>query len=181
MEQIAEIAEEEGITEAPTIAEKIKKIYKYVNNRNNVSFATTSNIYYEYGSIDRSKWKTDWIAEAYFTIENRSGDCYSYYSLSKAFFEYFGIENKGVKRGTGYDGYKESHGTHFWSVVKIDDGSWYFYDATRLAGKFNDGTNNSCLITEKKLKSYIGSNGETYFYHMDPNTDLPEISDKELK
>ena len=32
---------------------------------------------------------------------------------------------------------------------------WYFFDATRYAGKFSLGGNNGCLLTLDQLKSYV--------------------------
>lgn len=174
MQLIEEKADELGITKEMTTAAKIKKIYSYVNNKNTIMFTDESNI----PNINRSNWETDWIEEAVRTLETEEGDCYSYYALSKAFFEYFGIENVGIKRSENYPGAVDD-GTHFWSAVKVEQ-SWYYYDATRLAGEFEDGTNNACLITEKKLKSYKGSNGEDFFYNMTKPAGFPTIATKEL-
>jgi hypothetical protein len=58
-------------------------------------------------------------------------------------------------------------------VVNIgtkDDPKWYYYDATRLAGEFADGTSNSCLITLAKLETYVTSKGEEGFYHFTPKS-----------
>jgi len=84
----------------------------------------------------------------------------------------------GIRRAENYEGCEED-GTHFWSVVKVEEG-WYYYDATRLAGSFNDDTKNACLITEAKLKSYVGSKGETYFYNMVKTVGFPTVATKEL-
>ena len=129
---------------------------------------------------DTAIWMTwsDWTEEAVRTLESEEGDCYSYYSLSKAFFEYFGIENVGIRRSENYEDAEED-GTHFWCVVNVEEG-WYYYDATRLAGTFDDGSRNACLITEAKLKSYRGSHGEDYFYKMIKPVGFPQISTKEL-
>lgn len=174
MELIAQKASELGITKDMSKTEQVKKIYAYVNSKDTIYFTDESNI----PDIDRDSWESDWTEEAVRTLESEEGDCYSYYSLSKAFFEYFGIENVGIRRSENYEG-AEDDGTHFWSVVKVENG-WYYYDATRLAGTFNDGSRNACLITESKLKSYRGSHGEDYFYNMIKPAGFPQISTKEI-
>ena len=174
MELIAEKAEELGITKSMSKTEQVKKIYAYVNSKETIYFTDESNI----PDINRDSWESDWMEEAVRTLESEQGDCYSYYSLSKAFFEYFGIENIGIRRAENYEGADED-GTHFWSVVKVE-GGWYYYDATRLAGSFNDGTRNACLITEAKLKSYRTSKGEDTFYKMTKPAGFPAIATKEI-
>jgi len=167
---IADKAEELGITSDMSKTEKVRKIYKYVNNDVIWSGGDgESNI----PNINRDAWESDWTEEAVRTLERERGDCYSYYSLSKAFFEYFGIENIGIRRAESYAG--EAHeSTHFWSVVKVEDG-WYYYDSTRLKHGF-ELADNACLITEKQLKSY---EGDDTFYKMSKQG-IPAISTKEL-
>ncbi len=171
-----------GITKQMTKVEQVRKIYEFVNspgkgkNDANIYFNDQSNT----GS-DRSDWNTDkkWIQEATLTLQNMKGDCYSYYAVSKAFFAYFGIENVGVQRSAS----SNESGTHFWSIVNVGTQSepqWYYYDSTRLAGKFSDGTNNACLITQEKLNSYKTSAGGTQFYKMDSSGKYPTVSTKPL-
>ena len=174
MELIAELSEDLHINANMSKEAQVRAIYKYVNSKNAIQFEDVSNI----PNINRNRWETDWVEEAIRTIESGYGDCYSYYSLSKAFFEYWGIENRGRKRAEGYEGSAED-GTHFWSVVKVEQG-WYYYDATSLRGSFSDGSKSACLITEEKLKSYVGSNGEDFFYRMTKPVGFPNISTKEL-
>lgn len=176
MELIAAKAEELGITKDMKKSEQVRKIYAYVHDEVKWSGGVgESNI----PNIDRNKWETDWIEEAVRTLELEEegaceGDCYSYYSLSKAFFEYFGIENRGIKRSENYEGAKDD-GTHFWSVVKVENG-WYYYDATRLKHGFTEA-DNACLLTEKQLNSY---EGDDTFYRMSKPANFPTISIKEF-
>ncbi len=166
-----------GANENSTTKQKVQAIYSYVNNKSNVAFVNTSNT----PNINRNNWETDWVEEAHRTLAKNQGDCYSYYSLSKAFFEYFGIENVGIQRDN--TNIPSGEGTHFWSVVNIgtaEEKAWYYYDATRLSGKFSDGTNNGCLMTLNKIRSYepSSSSGITYdFYQFDPS-DYPTVSTK---
>ena len=158
MALVAEKADELGITFEMTKKEQVIKIYSYVNNKKTIEFTNESNI----PDIDRRNWEIDWVEEAIRAFDTEEGDCYTYYSLSKAFFEYFGIRNEGLQRSPE----SEEEGTHFWSIVEVEEG-WYYYDATRLAGKFSDGTRNACLITQSKLDSYETSKGGKEFYLLD--------------
>ena len=171
MDKIAAKAAELGITSSMTAEEQVKRIFNYVNsptkskNNANVIFTDESN-------SARESWETDWVEEAYLTLEKGKGDCYSYYSLSKAFFEYFGIENVGIKRD---EGVTTQSGTHFWLAVNIGSKSapeWYYYDATRLRYKFSTGS--GCLFTEAQLKDYNVNVNMGFYTH--EKTRLPDIS-----
>ena len=176
-EMIAEIAEKNGITESLDTETKIRKIYAFANTIIKWSGGIgDSNI----PNINRDNWKTDWIEEAIRTLELYEadiceGDCYSYYSVSKAFFEYFGIKNVGIRRDKSIDNQTDKNGdrlgTHFWQIVNVD-GEWYYYDATRLKGSFT----NACLITQEKLDSYVTSSGGTYFYKISKTSDCLDFS-----
>ena len=159
MDMIAVKVKEIGITDGMSKQKKVEKIFDYVHNL--FRYADDSNI----PNIDRSKWKSDWIEEAVRTINDETGDCYSYYSLSKAFFEYYDIENIGIMRSPN----STLEGTHYWSIVNIGENGtdkWYYYDATRLAGSFGDGSNSACLITQETLNTHKTSKGATDFYLM---------------
>ncbi len=171
MELIAQKAEELGMSKSMSKKELVRKIYSYVNSKSTIVFTDESNV----PNINRANWGTDWVEEAIRVLDSGEGDCYSYYSLSKAFFEYFDIANKGIKRSTK----SNEPGTHFWSAVEIEEG-WYYYDSTRLGSTFADGTKNACLITEEKLQSYVTSEGGEEFYLMEKSASFPKISTKEL-
>lgn len=174
MNMVALKAEELGITKTMTKVEQVRRIYNFVKdpsvgaNEANIYFNDESNAPSQnaQSGMIRTGWENDWIEEAILTLSmNRmKGDCYTYYAVSKAFFEYFGIENIGIQRSAN----SGQAGTHFWHVVNVGsetEPKWYYYDATRLAGSFEtDKTSNSCLITEEKLMSYKTSKGETGFY-----------------
>ena len=145
----------------------VEDIYNYVKDPTttvpanaNIEFndkrSNDPNQFNQNGKKNRNGWKYDWIDEAYLTLtmDDMEGDCYTYYAVSKAFFEYFGIENVGIQRAES----SSQSGTHYWHVVNIGTSlapKWYYYDSTRLGGTFtSDGTSNSCLITEYKLSKY---------------------------
>ena len=186
MTLIAAKAEALGITKEMSKVEQVQRIYDFVKCPNesdpyrdnpNVTIHFNDRVHHT-SNIDpnRTAWETLWVKEAMLALERGEGDCYAYYSVSKAFFEYFGIENVGIQRGKVAD--LDVNGTHFWNMVNVgtaQNPQWYYYDATRLAGKFGDGTGNACLITLEKLQSYTGSHGERDFYHFDP-TKYPTAS-----
>lgn len=173
---IAAKAQELGITKDMTTEQKVRKIYEYVKDP--AASKDAARIYFSDESNTpsqnqqsgiRTGWETDWVEEAIRTLSmgRMKGDCYTYYSVSKAFFEYFGIENVGIQRSAG----STHSGTHFWHAVNVgtkEAPRWYYYDATRLAGSFaSDNTSDSCLMTEEKLTSYKTSKGESGFYTFD--------------
>lgn len=174
-----------GMSKSMSKTELVKKIYAFVNDPSVVG--TEANIFFNDQSntptqkVNRATWQEDWIEEAIRTLSmsRMSGDCYTYYSVSKAFFEYFGIQNYGIQRSAS----STEAGTHFWSIVNVgtaSDPQWYYYDATRLAGSFSDGTRNACLITEAKLNSYKTSKNGTEFYTFEKWDGFPTISTKTL-
>ena len=152
---IAAKAQQLGITSSMSKAEQVRKVYEFVHSY--IPWGSDrSNIAVVHGSaFTRNTWQADWQEEAILALKNKDGDCYSYYALSKAFFEYLGIENLGIKRASDQDA---KYGTHFWNLVNVgtkDAPRWYYYDATELGGKFSsDGTDNGCLMTEEKMNSY---------------------------
>ena len=181
-EEIGKRAASLGITAGMSTQDKVFAIYNYVNSPGksadaaNFKFVDESNI----PAINRANWETDWIEEAFRTLDSGVGDCYSYYSLSKAFFEYFGIKNIGIRRDTKLDDQLDSNGyrkgTHFWQIVDIGNGKWYYYDGTRLGSTFNDGTSNACLITQETLNTHKTSKGATDFYLMSKNAKYLDFS-----
>ncbi len=190
MSMIDEKAEALGIKDSMSKREKIEKVYEFVNG--DIAFNNeTANGKSNTPDIDRNNWQTDWIEEAIRTLnleldgKTVKGDCYSYYSVSKAFFEYFGIEHVGIQRDNSKIDPK--YGTHFWFVVNIGSlgtgAQWYYYDATRLKYTFSDDTHNACLITLEKLNSYHKLNGDKQgynFYDFNPSQ-YPTASKVTLK
>ena len=151
-ERIAKIAREQGMTKSMSKEELCKRIYKYVNDPG----ASASAARFEYIGFSNDSTRTDWRYEAYLTLQNGAGDCYSYFAVAKAFFEYFDIENKDVQRSKGL-----TEDTHYWNMVNIGTEAnprWYFFDATRYAGRFTVGGNNGCLLTQAQLDGYRASN-----------------------
>ena len=108
-----------------------------------------------------------------------AGDCYSYYSVSKAFFEYLGIQNYGVQRSAG----SEHSGTHFWNIVNVgtkDAPKWYYYDGTRLAGSFPAGAVAYCFTDAQKdaYRTSANDGNRLGFYTLNKSeyADFPTIA-----
>jgi len=145
--KVEALASELGITKSMSKEEQVKRIYGYVNSPR-ASASSANIVFTNESNTDRS----DWMREAYLTIERGEGDCYSYFAVSKAFFLYFGIDNLDIERSKGVT---TQSGTHFWSMVNIgteNNPRWYYYDATRLAKSHPNGS--GCLFTEAQLEEY---------------------------
>ena len=135
---IAQIIEPEMNTEA-----KVRAVYAYV--RDSINYASTA--------------KTDdFVYAAYMALfSSGTGDCYSYFAASKAFFERLGIENVDMKRTEG-----AAVGEHFWNLVNIgtkDAPRWYHYDANPISGQYSVS---GCLLTDAQVKAYDTWRGEGY-------------------
>lgn len=144
------------IKEDMTTEQMCRAVYGYV--RDNILYVSNSD-------------KTSWQRAAYNALfVSGSGDCYSYFSASKAFFEYLGIENIDIQRSGGY-----TSDTHFWSLVNIgNEGKdvWYHYDSTRLRSEYD---HSGCLLTDKQIEAY--NRVRPNFYRYDKGN-YPEVSDK---
>ena len=149
---IEKIARAQGMSKSMSKEELCKRIYEYVNHPS----ASASAARFEYIGFSNDSTRSDWRYEAYLTIKNGAGDCYSYFAVAKAFFEYFGIENRDIQRKKGL-----TSDTHYWNMVNIGTEAnprWYFFDATRYAGRFTVGGDNGCLLTQAQLDGYKASN-----------------------
>lgn len=143
-----------------------RAIYTYVQG--NIAYVNTST-------------KGDWKYAAYTALfSSGTGDCYSYFAASKAFFERLGIQNMDIQRLPGY-----TDNTHFWSLVNIgtaENPVWYHYDSTRLTADFNVS---GCLLTDAQVAAYDAWRAGDYFRIYDASkypasasaviTDIPQL------
>ena len=134
LEQIYEEADRilSGIMEENmTDEEQVEAVYYYI--RKNYGYINTSD-------------KSDWRQAAYKMMENRSGDCFSYFSLFKLFMERLEIPNIDVVKVKNYQG----DSSHYWSLVSVDGGETYYHvDVTPR----NDLTQ-FLLVTDAFLDQY---------------------------
>ena len=130
-------------------ADQARVVFQFVHTDAKIVYTDTSD-------------KTDWIREAYFSLENRKGDCFSYFSLSKAFFERIGMENLDVQRSAGF-----TDDTHYWSMINIAQANeapvWYHYDATRVRGVTSPYS--GALLTDAQIEAFSAQ--RAYFYEYD--------------
>lgn len=70
--------------------------------------------------------KGDWLGEAWRGLTEGEGDCFTYYAVTRAFFERLGIPYLTVQRTPGA---RET--THYWTMVNVGTESaprWYHFD-----------------------------------------------------
>ncbi len=104
--------------------EKARAIYSWV--RGNLRYVSTSE-------------KGDWVKAAYDGLRRKSGDCYTYYSISLALLSRADIPSIEVVRLDGH---------HWWNLIDCGEG-WYHFDTTPRSG---GGT--FCLLTDAQLADY---------------------------
>lgn len=88
--------------------EKASAIFNWV--KENIAYS---------GSSDKEK---GWEFGAYEGFTRGSGDCYTFYAISKALLEGAEIPNQDIKKIQ-----KEGQSRHYWSLVDLGTG-WYHYD-----------------------------------------------------
>ena len=123
-------------------AEQLRAVFDYVR----------SHVHYVGGSD-----KTDWRKEAVRGFRTGRGDCFTFYSVTRALLDELGIEYMSVTRLGGAT-------RHYWTIVNIGTG-WYHYDATLSAthgSRCFMWTNEQCQI-------------KPYFWRFD-RSKYPEIA-----
>ena len=144
------------ITREMTTEQKCRAIYEYIQE--NIEYTPVS-------------YKGEWALAAYNALfVTGEGDCYSYFSAAKAFFDYLGIESLKVQRTSGY-----TDDTHFWNLVNIGDNGedrWYHFDATVMRSEY---AINSCLLTDEQIAAY--GNLRPFFYDYD-KSGYPPVESK---
>lgn len=94
--------------------------------------------------------KSDWMAEAYRGMTNRSGDCFTYFAVAQALLTRAGIDNMEVTRVGGRT-------RHYWNLVNCGDG-WYHFDSCP-----NKDHRESFLLTDKEVEEYTRLRGNNYY------------------
>ena len=131
------------ITDSMTAEQKVRAVYAYVQD--SITYSATA-------ATD------DFVYAAYMSLfSSGTGDCYSYFAASKAFFERLGIENIDMKRSEG-----GAPGNHYWNLVNIgtkDAPKWYHYDANPINGQY---AATGCLLTDAQVAAYDAWCGQGY-------------------
>jgi len=97
----------EIITDDMVQAEQLKAVFDYVRGH----------VHYVGGSD-----KTDWRKEAVRGFRTGRGDCFTFYSVTRALLDELGIEYMSVTRLGGAT-------RHYWTIVNLGTG-WYHFDTT---------------------------------------------------
>lgn len=140
--------------------QKLRAVYDYVYDH--VAYTATSN-------------KSSWMAAAYEGLTTGQGDCYTYFALSKAFFERLGIQNMDLERKQS--AVVASGERHFWNFVNLgteQEPLWYHFDACHLSDIPKPW---GFLMTDAQLEAYSATRENAagltdYFYAYD-NTKYP--------
>lgn len=156
---------EQIITDGMNTEAKVRAIYAYVQD--SINYASTAET-------------DDFVYAAYMALfSSGTGDCYSYFAASKAFFERLGIENIDMKRAEG-----GAPGNHYWNLVNIgtkDAPKWYHYDANPISGQYSVS---GCLLTDAQVAAYDAWCGQGYRKYdaskvptsaTETITDIPEL------
>ncbi len=108
--------------------------------------------------------KSDWIIGAYDGFTTRQGDCFTFYSVSRALYTYAGIDNLPVQKVKK----KPTASNHYWNLICID-GSWYFADSNHF--KFS---NELFMLTQAEMDIWDKRYYADEHYYGD--VELPEIA-----
>ena len=125
-----------------TTREKAKAIFDYVHSH--ISYTGVSD-------------KSSWIVGAYIGFTQGSGDCFNYFSCSKALLTRAGIPNVDLQRVGGTS-------LHYWQLVDVGDG-YYHFDATPHPV---DYPLYSFLLTEAEVRAYtelVSPKKKNYFVY----------------
>ncbi len=115
--------------------EKARAIYQW--SRGNISYTGDSD-------------KSDWLAEAYRGITRKQGDCFTYFSVSKAMLTRVGIDNMDITRVGGRT-------RHYWSLINCGDG-WYHFDSCP-----NKDHRETFMMTDSEVERLTGIRGNNYY------------------
>lgn len=126
-------------TDDMTNRERCQAIYDYI--RRTVSYISYSE-------------KGDYIKAAMEGLNKGKGDCYVYFSLSKAMLDRAGFPNLDIER------IRVGDSMHFWNLVDIGDGhGWYHFDTTpRVDGPY------IFLWDDEKMWEYSDSHKGSHNY-----------------
>ncbi len=94
--------------------------------------------------------KSDWLAEAYRGMTNKSGDCFTYFAVAQAMLTRAGIDNMEVNRVGGKT-------RHYWNLINCGDG-WYHFDSCP-----NRDHKESFMLTDKQVEDLTKVRGNNYY------------------
>ncbi|MCD7809031.1 MAG: DUF5011 domain-containing protein [Erysipelotrichaceae bacterium] len=104
-------------------------------------------------SYINSSDKSSWTKAAMYAFNNKKGDCYNYFAITKALLTQAGIENIDLSA---------TKHTHYWNFVKVEEG-WYHLDTTpRTDHPY------LCLRTDAWMDAYSAKH--SYCFSYDPDS-----------
>ena len=103
------------VTDDMVAAEKLRAVFNYV--RGHVHYVGNSD-------------KSDWRKEAARGFKTGKGDCFTFYSVTRALLDELEIDYMSVTR-------KGGRTRHYWVIVNIGTG-WYHFDPTRISGAMSN-------------------------------------------
>lgn len=142
------------INDTMSSEQKLRAVYRWI--RQYCSYVNYSN-------------KEDYHQAGYAMLQTHSGDCYSFFALSKLTMEALGLPNIDVVKVKNFP---RDNG-HYWSLVSLDGGeTWYHYDTTP---RVNGG--NFCLVSDAYMDEYSENNKDCFnrdksLYPATPNDNL---------
>ena len=96
---------------------------------------------------DHSNKENGWPAGAVDGFQQRRGDCFTYYAVTKALLDVAGIPNLDVVKVITPE---TSQSSHYWNLVDVGDG-WVHMDCTPRAGNMEDSF---FLYTDAEMLAY---------------------------
>jgi len=143
----------ELVTKSMTDQQKSQAIYKYL--RKNYTYV---------GRYDEDNWEE----AAEYGMKYESGDCITYYAVSRILFTRLGMPNMMITRQRKSK--DEQH--HWWNLVYVK-GGWYHFDACprSIMATF-------CLVTSEQLSEYSKKAGNSHNWDVKkyPKTATVKIS-----
>jgi transglutaminase-like putative cysteine protease len=101
--------------------------------------------------------KTDYVAAAFYGFNNKRGDCFVYYAMSRVLLTRAGFENLEIHRN-------KPDQPHFWNLVRVTEGWYHFDTCPHYAAHPLD----SFLLTDAQVKAY-SENHVADYYSFDPS------------
>lgn len=123
---------DEILTDDMTDMEKAFKIFGWTHDR--IAYTNQSD-------------KSHWVSGAYTGLRTRKGDCFTYFSVSKALLTRAGIPSVDVEKSD------IRYSRHYWSLVDVG-GGWYHFDCCRFA----QGKTKFFLLTDEEIQRWDKAN-----------------------
>ncbi len=149
MNALADAVLESITTQGMTKREVAQAIYKWMKYSSGIAYTGTSD-------------KSDWVKEATKGLKHNGGDCFTYFSVSKALLTRAGIDNLDIEK------YPYRTNKHYWSLINCGDG-WYHFDTTPRHDK-----SEFFMLTDAQLDAYSSKHYNSHAYDRSSYPATPE-------